>query len=95
MAATTGTATLNFGAIGATGNEASIVITGQAAIVAASLVEAWLRLEATAEHPLDDLKYDPVRITAGNIVAGTGFTIYGFMADGHGYGTYSIGWVWN
>lgn len=90
----TGTATLNFGAIGAVGNFMSVAVTGQAAIVAGSLVEAWLRLEPTAEHPLDDLIYDPIEVSAGNIVAGTGFTIYGKMPYGKAYGNYTVAWVW-
>lgn len=71
-----------------------MAVTGQAAIVAGSLVEAWLRLEATAEHPLDDLINDPIQVSAGNIVAGTGFTIYGKMPYGNAYGNYTIAWVW-
>lgn len=90
----TGTSTLNFGAIGAVGNFVSLAVTGQASIASGSLVEAWLRLEATAEHPLDDLIYDPILVSAGNIVAGTGFTIYGEMPYGNAYGNYTAAWAW-
>jgi hypothetical protein len=93
-----GTATLDFGTmanIPTSGNASiSLDITGQAAILATSRVEAWLRLEATTEHPIDDLRFDPIDVTAGNIVAGTGFTIYGKMPFGNAYGTYKVDWVW-
>jgi hypothetical protein len=92
----TGTATLNFGALATnpSSNEASVVVTGQTSIVATSLVEAWIRLEATTEHSIEELIHDPIRIIAGNITAGTGFTIYGVMPYGRAYGTYKIDWVW-
>lgn len=90
-----GTATLNFGAIGSTGNSATLAVTGQTTILATSKVEAWLRLEATADHTLDDLIVDPIRVSAGNIVAGTGFTIYGEMPHGTAYGDYYVDWVWS
>lgn len=70
-----GTTSVDFGTFpGAC--DASIAVTGQAGIVAGSLVEAWLRLEATATHTIDEHFVEPIQILAGNIVAGTGFTIY-------------------
>ena len=89
----TGTAIMNFGTIGAVGNSATVDVTGQTAIVAGSLVEAWLRLAATAEHPLDDMINDPIRVSAGNIVAGDRFTIYGLMPYGSAYGNYLCDWA--
>lgn len=71
-----GTATLDFGAFPGK-SDASVDVTGQAAIVAGSLVEAWLRLEASADHSADEHLIETLRVAAGNIVAGTGFTIYG------------------
>lgn len=72
-----GTTTIDFGAFpGAT--DASVVVTGQAGIVAGSLVEAWIRPAATADHTADEHMVDTIKVIAGNIVAGTGFTIYGF-----------------
>jgi len=92
MTAATFVGTLNFGAIGSTGNEATITVTGLTGITASSYVEAWLRHEATAEHSLDELKYDPVTIYAdeNTIVAGTSVTIVGIMPHGHAYGTYKV-----
>jgi hypothetical protein len=76
-----GTATLDFGAFPGK-SDASVTVTGQTTIVAESLVEAWIRLEATADHTVDEHLVDPPVISAGNIVAGTGFTIYGVARDG-------------
>lgn len=72
-----GTTTVNFGAFPGAW-EASAVVTGQTGIVAGSLVEAWIRPEATSDHSADEHMYEPLRVMAGNIAAGTGFTIYAF-----------------
>lgn len=88
----TGSATLDFTAAGK--DMASVVITGQGAIAGTSKVEAWLRLVATADHSVDDLLVDPIDVYAGDIVPGTGFTIYGVTRDFLRFGTYTIDWVW-
>lgn len=75
--ATQGTAVLNFGAFPGA-SDASVAVTGQAGIVAGSLVEAWIRPVATADHTADEHMIETIKVVAGNIVAGTGFTIYGF-----------------
>lgn len=72
-----GTAILNFGAFPGT-SDASVTITGQTAIVAGSIVNAWLRPAATSDHTADEHMIETLKVFAGNIVAGTGFTIYGF-----------------
>ena len=72
-----GIATLDFGAFPGQ-SDASLVVTGQAAIVAGSLVEAWLRPVATADHTEDEHMVETLKVVAAAIVAGTGFTIYGF-----------------
>lgn len=73
---TTGTAVLQFGGYPGA-SDASVAVTGQAGIVAGSVVEAWLRLEATGDHSADEHWVESIEVYAGNIVAGTGFTIYG------------------
>lgn len=90
----TGTATLDFGAFpGAT--DASIAVTGQASIGASSPVEAWVAPAATVEHSVDEHWVEALRVVAGNVVASTGFTIYGRTEDNTRlYGRYNIGWVW-
>lgn len=73
---TQGTATLDFGAFPGA-SDASIAVTGQAGILASSFVEAWIFPAATADHTADEHLVETLKVMAGNIVAGTGFTIYG------------------
>ena len=73
----TGTATLDFGAFPGK-SDASLAITGQTAIVSGSIVEAWLRPADTADHTADEHMVETLKVFAASIVAGTGFTIYGF-----------------
>jgi hypothetical protein len=103
--ASQGTTTIDFGAFpGKT--DATIVVTGQTGILVSSLVEAWIFPVATADHSADEHLIDPPRVIAGNIVAGTGFTIYGFMntrtdinninsGQPMVYGLWTVAWVWN
>ena len=88
----TGTATLDFGATSAVA--ANVTVTGQAGIVSGSRVEAFVRLVATADHSADEARIENLKITAGNIVAATGFTIYGQCTRGTAVGAFSIDWVW-
>lgn len=70
-----GTTTVNFGTFpGAT--DARVNVTGQGSILATSLVEAWVFPTATADHSADEHWVDGPQVVAGNVVAGTGFTIY-------------------
>ena len=78
--ATTGTASLNFGAAPG-GFEANVVITGQAGILAGSYVECFILPATTADHSNDEHVFDPPRVAVGTIVPGVGFTIYGFAAN--------------
>ena len=75
-----GQTTINFGAFPGV-SDVSLAITGQAGIVAGSLVEAWLALVATADHSADEHFADGPLVYAGNIIAGTGFTIYARARD--------------
>jgi hypothetical protein len=101
-----GTATLDFGAFpGKT--DASVAVTGQTGILAGSLVEAWIFPATTVEHSVDEHLLEDIRIVAGNVVAGTGFTIYGILPssvfnDNQNndnvpllYGRWNIAWVWS
>lgn len=76
----TGTATLDFGAFPGV-SDASVDVTGQASIVAGSIVNAWIRPVASAGHTADEHMVETINIFAGNIVAATGFTIYGFNSS--------------
>lgn len=73
----TGTTTVDFGAFPGA-SDTSVAVTGQAGIVAGSLVEAWIRPVATADHSADEHLVETIKVIAGNIIAGTGFTIYAF-----------------
>lgn len=70
-----GTTTVNFGAFPGT-SDTSVAITGQATILAGSLVEAWIFPAATADHTADEHLAETIKIVAGLVVAGVGFTIY-------------------
>lgn len=72
----TGTGTLDFGAFPGA-SDTALAITGQTGILTGSLVEAWIRPAATADHTADEHVVETLKVLAGNIVAGTGFTIYG------------------
>ena len=87
----TGSAILNFGT--PSKPAASVAVTGQAGIVATSKVEGFVRLEASADHSVDEHLVEQLKIKAGNIVAGTGFTIYG-EAYPQSSGQWNIDWVW-
>jgi hypothetical protein len=70
-----GTTTINFGAFPGS-SDTSVAVTGQATILAGSLVEAWLAPVATADHTADEHLVETIKVVAGNVVAGVGFTIY-------------------
>ena len=75
-----GITTINFGAFPG-GSDGSVVVTGQAGIVSGSLVEAWIRPEATADHTADEHMVETIKIFAHSIVEGVGFTISGFNTN--------------
>ena len=93
----TGTAIIDFGAPPGT-NIASIVITGQTAIVAGSLVEAWMMSDSTAVgavgHNEPEHRIVPIKLTCGDIVPGVGFTIWA-ETDWRLTSTFQVRWVWN
>ena len=72
-----GSTTVNFGAFPGA-SDALAVVTGQSGILAGSLVEAWVLPADTADHSADEHWIETLKIIAGNIVPGTGFTIYAF-----------------
>lgn len=108
--ATTGTAEIDFGAFPGAA-DASVAVTGQTGITGTSLVEAWLALTASTDHSADEHRVESIRVTAGNISAGVGFTIYARndnmvcepptagkhrkYPDPCVYGKWKVNWVWN
>lgn len=91
-----GQATLAFGAVPGLG-EASVVVTGQAAILGTSLVEAFFQEAVTGTN--DAVQHRQagwaIRLTCGAIVAGTGFTIFADVEEGFAVGDFTVQWVWN
>lgn len=86
-----GTATLDFGVFPGK-SDASVAVTGQTAILSGSLVEAWIFPATTTEHSIDEhyMASEFLMIVAGEVVAGTGFTIRG-IARGDDYSPTEIG----
>ena len=90
------TTTVNFGAGAPNGNDPHqvVTVTGQAGILAGSLVEAWVRAEASADHNADEHMVEALKVEAGNIVAGTGFDIHVTCTQGKTYGVFNLNWAW-
>jgi len=87
-----GSVVLDFGSAPG-GTDASVAITGQSAIIGTSLVDAWVSPAVTADHGVDEHWAEDIIVSAGNVVAGTGFTVYGKSATGT-YGKFNIVWAW-
>ena len=95
MASATGTATVDFGT-GSGANEASVTVSGQAAISVTSKCEAWVMGDDTSvDHTAADHKYFPVfaSLTCGTPTAGAGFPIYARSTQKL-TGKWSLRWVW-
>lgn len=71
-----GTTSLDFGAFPGK-SDASVDVTGQTSIAAGAVISIWIHPATTADHSPDEHILETLSVFAGNIVAGTGFTIYG------------------
>lgn len=71
----TGTSVVDFGAFPGS-SHASLVVTGEIAVVADSLVYCWLKPEATADHSADEHLVETIKVFASDVVAGVGFTLH-------------------
>jgi len=91
----TGTATLTFGNFPGS-NETSLAVTGQTTIASTAKIKVYVVATTTADHTVNDHTYLPLfaQFTAGNIVAGTGFTIYGRSTEKL-QGTFKVNWEWS
>jgi len=87
--ATTSSTTVDFGA-GATDATAFVSATG---VSSGSMVEAWIVPADTATNTADNHWFDSLAVMAGNVVPGSGFTIYAKCTEGLAHGTFNIGWV--
>lgn len=94
---TKGTSLLDFGAFPGQ-SDTTLAVTGQAGIVSGSSVEAWIQPAATADHSADEHDVESLSVFARDIVAATGFTLYGVnnsrLGDTRLYGKWNIGWRW-
>lgn len=90
----TGTATLDFGAFPGA-NEATVTVTGQTAITALSLVEAFFMFDSTSDHDDNDHAYANLlaRLVCGNVVAATSFEIIA-RSEHKLQGTFQVRWVY-
>ena len=88
-----GTTTIDFGIGG--NSDASVAVTGQAAILAGSLAEAWVFPAVTPDHNVDEHLIEEIEVFAHTVVAGTGFTIFGRTRNVALFGRFNIGWVWS
>ena len=90
----TGNAVLDFGAYPGT-DIASVVITGQTGIGANSYVNVKINAKSTADHSVDEHIIEDLDIIGGNIVPGTGFTIYMRTNTSNIVGQWSVSWLWS
>lgn len=69
-----GTSIIDFGSGGA--SHATLAVTGQAAILAGSLVYCWIKPEATVDHSADEHLVETIKVFASDVSAGVGFTLH-------------------
>jgi len=72
-----GTAILDFGVFPGA-SDASVAVIGQAGILSGSVVNAWIRPVATADHTDTEHMVETFQVFGHTIVPGVGFTISGF-----------------
>lgn len=104
-----GSALLDFGAHAVPGLADASVDVSSATITSTALVEAWIFPSSSADHTPDEHMVEELKVFAGNISSGVGFTIYGFDTSLPGpgigqpnlntqlpglYGTWTIAWAW-
>ena len=95
MANGQGIATIDFGSYPGT-TEAYVAVTGQTSIQGTSKADAYIMADDTStDHTANDHRYVKLfaEFTCGNIIAGTGFTIYA-MASDRLTGKFTVRWVW-
>lgn len=93
--ATKGVIVIDFGAHPGK-NEATVTVTGQAAILATSVAEAYVMEEATADHTANDHAYfnNLATLTCGTPTAANGFPIKA-VSEEMLQGTFNLRWIWD
>ena len=74
-------------------SDCSVTITGQAAIASSSILKAWITAKDSIDHSIEEHWIEDLEIISGNIIAGTGFTIYAKCAS-LTTGKYNVQWEW-
>jgi hypothetical protein len=90
-----GIATIDFGAFPGS-QEASVVVTGESAILADSAADAFVMAsDYTTDHTASDHAYLKIfaSFSPGDVVAGSGFTIHA-RSQYKLQGTFKVRWVW-
>lgn len=95
-----GSATIDFGDAPAKAVQASVAVTGQAAILGTSKIEAYMMpvlLGGANGHSEDEHMVENLRFTVpvSTIIAGTGFTIQGECTLGTTSGKFTVQWVYS
>lgn len=93
---TFGTATIDFGAFPGS-NEASVAVTGQAAILGTSKADVFIMAsDTTADHTANDHRYAALLLafSATTPDVGVGFTIHARCLDKM-QGTFAVRWRWS
>lgn len=90
-----GTVEIDFGSFPGS-QEASVTVTGQTGIMAASIIGARLAYQATDDHTTNDHAYAAamIGITPGSIVADTSFVLYVRCFDKL-QGAFNLTWFWS
>lgn len=89
-----GSALVNFGTVNSRHQGASISVTGQTGITLSSIVNVSTRIEATANHSIEEILSESPKFSVGNLIVGVGFTIYGSIPRGRSYGDFPVNWSW-
>lgn len=89
--ATQGTATIDFGG---KATDTSVSVSAPT-ITGSQLVEAWIFPTATASNTVDNHWVEDLKVVAGNVQNGVGFTIYAHCRTGFAHGAYQVGYVFN
>lgn len=89
-----GTALLDFGSD--PNSSASVYVSGQTGLLTTSKVRISITGVSTADNTIQDhlTLAANSRLTAGNMIANTGFTIYAESQYGIYTGKYQVNWVW-
>jgi hypothetical protein len=92
-----GTATIDFGTGSTRPDQATVVVTGQTAILADTSVDVWIQQDSTTNNAADAHQIANIltSLTVGAVVAGTGFTIYAFSPDRDVFGQFKIRWQYS